>query len=330
MYTISNDVKVMFNMKSGGSALTGRNGMRIGVDLGGTKISATAIDDKGSLQTSLRISVPRGAYHATIEAVCDLVHDLESRFGRQAYVGLATPGAVDPVSGRLKNANATWLIGTAIHGDLAARLGRPVRIANDADCFALSEASDGAAAGESPVFGVILGTGVGGGIVVDGHLIHGPNAIAGEWGHNPLPRMTDAEHPGPACYCGRRGCIETFLSGPGLSADHAMATGTEPIDAASIAARAERGDAAATAALDRYLDRLGRALAGVINVVDPAVIVLGGGLSQIDRLYRDLPAALAPHVFTDQLLTRVRPPHHGDDSGVRGAARLWAADEMGA
>jgi fructokinase len=302
--------------------------MRIGIDLGGTKISAMAIDENGSTRKCLRVATPRGAYDATVAAVCGLVHDLEDAFGCQAHVGLATPGAIDPVTGRLKNANATWLIGTALHTDVANRLHRPVRIANDADCFALSEASDGAAAGESPVFGVILGTGVGGGIVVDGRILRGPNAIAGEWGHNPLPRMTDAERPGPACYCGRRGCIETFLSGPGLSADHAAATGGDRLDAARIAARADTGEPAATAAMERYLDRLGRALASVINVLDPAVIVLGGGLSRIDRLYRDLPAVLAPHAFTAHLVTEVRRPRHGDDSGVRGAARLWSAAEV--
>lgn len=301
--------------------------MRIGIDLGGTKISAMAIDQDGAARKCLRTATPRGAFEATIETMCDLVRDLETTLGGHAHVGVATPGAVDPITGRLKNANSTWLIGSALHTDLAARLNRPVRIANDADCFALSEASDGAGAGESPVFGVILGTGVGGGIVVDGHLVRGPNAIAGEWGHNPLPRMSDGERPGPPCYCGRHGCIETFLSGPGLSADHARGTGDAALDAESIAARAANGDTAAGAAMDRYLDRLGRSLAAVVNVLDPAVVVLGGGLSRIERLYRDLPAALAPHVFTDHLLTEVRPPRYGDDSGVRGAARLWSAEE---
>jgi len=301
--------------------------MRIGIDVGGTKIAATVRDGNGSTRTCSRVATPRGAYTATIDAICDLVHDLDARFGAALHVGVATPGAIDPVRGRITNANATWLIGTALHTDLAERLQRPVRIANDADCFALSEAGDGAAAGESPVFGVILGTGVGGGIVVNGALLHGPNAIAGEWGHNPLPRMTADEHPGPPCYCGRRGCIETFLSGPGLSADHARATGDTPVDAATVVGRAADDDAAAKAAMDRYLDRLGRALAGVVNVVDPAVIVLGGGLSHIDQLYTDLPAALAPHVFTTHLRTEVRPPRHGADSGARGAAQLWSAAE---
>jgi fructokinase len=329
MYTNSRDVKLMFGVEYDVSALTGRKAMRIGIDLGGTKISAMAIDQDGLPRKSLRVTTPRDSYDATINVICNLVHDLDEAFEDRAHVGLATPGAVDPVAGYVKNANATWLIGTAIHTDLARRLGRPVRIANDADCFALSEASDGAAAGESPVVGVILGTGVGGGIVVNGALLHGPNAIAGEWGHNPLPRMTGDEAPGPACYCGRRGCIETFLSGPALSADHARATGADAVDAETVAARADDGDAQAKAAMERYLDRLGRALAGVINVVDPTVVVLGGGLSRIERLYRDLPEVLAPHVFTDHLRTQIRPPRHGDDSGVRGAAHLWSAAEVG-
>lgn len=299
--------------------------MRIGVDLGGTKISAVVIDAGGQVHQRSRRATPRHDYPGSLAAVAGIVQDFESAAQARARVGVATPGALDPVAGTMKNANSTWLIGKPLHTDLAARLDRPLRLANDADCFALSEATDGAAAGNSPVFGVILGTGVGGGIVVDGRLLHGPNAIAGEWGHNPLPRMTAAEAPGPACYCGRQGCIETFLSGPGLTADYAAGGGAEGIAAADVAARAEAGEPAATAALERYLDRLGRALAGVVNVLDPAAIVLGGGLSNIARLYRDLPAAMAPHVFSDVVHTPIRPPRYGDDSGVRGAARLWDA-----
>ena len=299
--------------------------MRIGVDLGGTKISAVVIDAGGQVHQRTRRATPRHDYPGSLAAVAGIVQDFESAAQARARVGVATPGALDPVAGTMKNANSTWLIGKPLHTDLAARLDRPLRLANDADCFALSEATDGAAAGNSPVFGVILGTGVGGGIVVDGRLLHGPNAIAGEWGHNPLPRMTAAEAPGPACYCGRRGCIETFLSGPGLTADYAAGGGAEEVAAADVAARAEAGEPAATAALERYLDRLGRALAGVVNVLDPAAIVLGGGLSNIARLYRDLPAAMASHVFSDVVHTPIRPPRYGDDSGVRGAARLWDA-----
>ncbi len=304
--------------------------MRIGIDLGGSKIAAVALDAAGEVRQRLRRATPRHDYAGTIAAVAGLVHDLEAGAPGRTRVGVATPGAIDPGTGRLKNANSTWLIGAALHHDLAARLARPVRLANDADCFALSEARDGAAAGESPVFGVILGTGVGGGVVVNGQRLTGPNAIAGEWGHNPLPRMTAAEAPGPPCYCGRRGCIETFLSGPGLSADYAAGGGDAGVPAAAIAARADAGEAAAAAALERYVARLGRALAGVVNILDPAVIVLGGGLSNIDRLYSDLPGAMAPHVFSAHVRTDIRPPQHGDDSGVRGAARLWDADETGA
>jgi fructokinase len=301
--------------------------MRIGIDIGGTKISAVSIGSDGTPLEWVRTDTPYDAYDDTLATVCNLVRRLEMKFPQKACVGVGTPGAISPNTGRLKNANATWLIGRPVFADLAGRLERPLRLANDADCFALSEAVDGAGAGESPVFGVILGTGVGGGLVVEGRSLSGRNAIAGEWGHNPLPRMTPAETPGPSCYCGRRGCIETFLSGPALAADYAAHGGEAGTPAQDVARRAAAGDAAANAALDRYIDRLGRALGSVINIVDPAVVVLGGGLSNIARLYRDLPASLAPHVFTDRLLTEIRPPRHGDDSGVLGAARLWSAVE---
>jgi fructokinase len=301
--------------------------MRIGIDIGGTKISAVSVGLDGTAMEWVRTDTPRGAYDDTLDTVCNLVRRLETGFPQKVCVGVGTPGAISPTTGQLKNANATWLIGRPVFADLATRLERPLRLANDADCFALSEAVDGAGAGMSPIFGVILGTGVGGGLIVDGHLLSGRNAIAGEWGHNPLPRMTATESPGPLCYCGRRGCIETFLSGPALAADYAANGGETGMSAQDVAARAAAGDPAASTALDRYIDRLGRALAGVINVVDPAVIVLGGGLSNIARLYRDLPASLAPHVFTDSLLTEIRPPRHGDDSGVLGAARLWSTAE---
>ncbi|BAE51780.1 Transcriptional regulator/sugar kinase [Paramagnetospirillum magneticum AMB-1] len=232
-------------------------------------------------------------------------------------MGIGIPGTISPRTGLIKNANSTWLIGKPLDRDLETALGRPVRLANDADCFALSEATDGAGAGFDTVFGVILGTGVGGGIVAHGRLLSGPNAIAGEWGHNPLPWPEDAERPGPACYCGRSGCIETFLSGPGLARDHGGGLSAEQL--------ATSDDAAAGAALARYERRLARALAAVINVIDPHVIVLGGGLSKLDRLYRNVPALWEGFVFSDHVDTLLRPPRHGDSSGVRGAAWLWPA-----
>ena len=305
--------------------------MRLGIDLGGTKISALALDAAGSVRARRRIETPRGDYAATLSAICGLVQALESELlapgAPSARVGVGIPGTISPATGLVKNANSTWLIGQPLDRDLSDALDRPVRLANDADCFALSEACDGAAAGVSPVFGVILGTGVGGGLVVDGKLVTGPNAIAGEWGHNPLPQPTDAERPGPACYCGRFGCIETFLSGPGLARDYAENGGEEDADAAAVDRRAQDGEPAAEAALARYIDRLARALGTVINVLDPARIVLGGGVGQVQALYDELPGRLPAYVFSDRVDTRIVPPRHGDDSGVRGAAWLWSADE---
>jgi fructokinase len=296
--------------------------MRIGIDLGGTKIEGAALEAGGALVLRRRVATPAGDYAATIAAVVDLVRGIEAEAGRRGSVGVATPGALSPASGLMKNANSTCLIGRPFDRDLAAALGRPVRLANDANCFALSEASDGAAAGARTVFGVILGTGVGGGIVVDGQVLTGPNAIAGEWGHNPLPRPAPAELPGPPCYCGRHGCIETFLSGPGLAADHRRATGLD-IAAEAIVAAAAAADPAAEATLRRYEERLARALAGIVNILDPDVIVLGGGLSQIPILYETVPALWLEHIFSDAVATRLVPPRHGDSSGVRGAAWLW-------
>lgn len=293
--------------------------MRIGVDLGGTKTEAVALGGGGALLARERVASPRGDYGATIRVVRDLVEGLEARLGGRGTVGIGIPGTISPSSGLVKNANSTWLIGRAFHSDLAAALGREIRLANDADCFALSEATDGAGAGAATVFGVILGTGVGGGLVVDGRLVGGPNAIAGEWGHNPLPWPRDEERPGPACYCGKAGCIETFLSGPGLARDFLAATGRE----ATAAAICAEGSAESEAALARYEERLARALATVINVVDPHVVVLGGGMSKVGRLYARLPALLARWVFSDRVETRLLPPRHGDSSGVRGAAWLW-------
>src|SRR5262245_55703202 len=290
--------------------------MRIGVDLGGTKIEAIALAHDGRVAHRRRIPTPRDDYAATLEAVAGLVEELERRVGGRVPVGIGTPGAVSPATGLMKNANSVWFNDRPLAADLERRLGRRLRFANDANCFALSEARDGAAAGARAVFGVIVGTGTGGGLVVDGRIWTGPNAIAGEWGHNALPWPRDGEWPGPACYCGRTGCIETFLSGPGLGRDYGG-------PAQDIAARAARGEPAAEASLARYEERMARALASVINVVDPDVIVLGGGLSNLARLYETVPRLWSRWVFSDRVDTRLARPVHGDASGVRGAAWLW-------
>jgi fructokinase len=300
--------------------------VRIGVDLGGTKIEAIAIDRQGGVLGRRRVPTPRGDYEASLRSIAALVTGLEGSPGKRARVGVGMPGAISPATGLVKNANSVWLNGRPLAEDLARLLPRPLRFANDANCFALSEAVDGAAAGARSVFGVIVGTGTGGGIVMDGRVWTGPNAIAGEWGHNPLPWPGDDERPGPACYCGRRGCIETFLSGPGLAADHEAATG-EAIEPDRIVARAGAGDPRAEASLRRYEDRMARALASVINVLDPEVIVLGGGLSNLARLYESLPRLWPRYVFSDRVDTHLRPPRHGDSSGVRGAAWLWGPEE---
>lgn len=298
--------------------------MRIGVDLGGSKIEAIALGSEGVELDRRRVATPPGSYEGTLRAIRDLVEGVESDLGERGTVGICTPGAISPATGLLKNSNSVCLNGRPILRDLEALLDRPLRLANDADCFALSEAMDGAARSAPVVFGVILGTGVGGGIVVQGRIVHGPNAIAGEWGHNPLPGPEPGEWPGPPCYCGRTGCIETFLSGPGLARDHAEATG-ETIAAPEIAARAAAGVPAAEASLTRYEARLARALASVINVLDPHVIVLGGGMSNVARLYESVPRLWTRSVFSDRVDTRLVPPVHGDSSGVRGAAFLWPA-----
>ena len=299
--------------------------MRIGIDLGGTKIEGIVMAADSRVLHRERVATPRGHYAGTLEALSALVSKLEAAVGATALpVGIGTPGAVSRGTGRMKNCNSTCLNDRPFPQDMAARLGREVRVANDADCLALSEARDGAAAGAATVFGVILGTGVGGGIAVRGELLSGPNAIAGEWGHNPLPAPRDAERPGPRCYCGRSGCIETWLSGPGLSADHERYCGVL-LPAAEIAARAEAGEGACVASLARYEERLARALATVVNLLDPEVIVLGGGVSRIARLYEQVPLRWTPHVFSDRVDTRLVPAQHGDSSGVRGAAWLWPA-----
>ncbi len=300
--------------------------MRIGIDLGGTKIEGVALDEAGAVLARRRVATPRGDYDQTLAAVAELVRALEQQTGQAGSVGLGMPGAISPATGLVKNANSTWLIGHPLDRDLSALLRRPVRVANDANCFALSEAVDGAGAGARVVFGVIVGTGTGGGVVVDRKVLTGPNAIAGEWGHNPLPWPSPQEWPGPACYCGKTGCVETFLSGPGLARDYRESTG-EAVEAPEIAARAERGDPAAGQALERYEDRMARALAVVLDVLDPDVVVLGGGMSQLQRLYANVPRLWQKWTFSDRVDTRLRPPAHGDSSGVRGAAWLWGPGE---
>ncbi len=298
--------------------------IRIGIDLGGTKIEVIALDHSGQELFRTRIATPRD-YDGTLQAIRQLVETADARTGHRGSVGIGMPGAISPVTGLVKNANSTWLIGHPIDKDLERLLARPVRLMNDANCFALSEAIDGAGKNAGIVFGVILGTGVGGGIVVDRKVLDGAQTICGEWGHNPLPRPADHERPGPACYCGRRGCIETFLSGPGMQRDHEAVTGAV-VSTHDIVARAQDGDRQAQATLDRYVERLGRALASVVNILDPHVIVLGGGMSQLPDLADAAEQAIRPHVFTDEVTTRVVLNEHGDSSGVRGAAWLGAQD----
>lgn len=295
--------------------------LRIGVDLGGSKIEIIALDRDGRELLRERVATPQGDYRATVMAVADLVEAAEREVGAggtAARVGIGIPGAESFASGLIKNANSTCLIGKPLRRDLQARLQREVRMANDANCFALSEAIDGAGAGAQVVFGVILGTGVGGGIVIDGKVLTGANAIAGEWGHNPMP----GEHHREPCYCGRRGCVELYLSGPGLAADHRRVTGADS-SAIAIAQDAAADDDACETTLQRYEARLARALAQVINILDPDVIVLGGGLSNMDRLYENVPRLWGEHVFSDQVATKLLKHRHGDSSGVRGAAWLW-------
>jgi fructokinase len=299
--------------------------MRIGIDLGGTKIEGIAIADDGSERLRRRIPAPRGDYTSTLAAVTGLVRDIERELAVEGTVGVGIPGTISQATGRIKNANSTWLNGTTLSEDLSRMLDRPIRLANDANCFALSEATDGAGAGAGVVFGVIIGTGTGGGVVVDRRVLTGANGVAGEWGHNPLPAPRDGESPGPSCYCGRSGCIETFLSGPALARDYTV-TGGACVTAQEIAARAAGGEARAIAALERYEERLARALGSVINLIDPDVVVLGGGLSNISRLYDRVPLLWGPYVFSDRIATRLARAVHGDSSGVRGAAWLWERD----
>jgi fructokinase len=297
-------------------------GLRIGIDLGGTKIEAIALDAAGAVRLRQRVPTPAGDYDAILDAVAGLVAETERSLGEESTIGIATPGALSMRTGLIKNSNSTALNGKPLDRDLESRLGRPVRLENDANCFALSEAVDGAAADARVVFGVILGTGVGGGLVVGRSLIGGRNRIAGEWGHNPLPWPREDESPGAPCYCGRTGCIETFLSGAGLAREYHRQGGGEA-RAEDIAAAAARGDIAASAALDLYEDRLARSLAAIINILDPDAIVLGGGLSNIARLYTRVPPLLERYAFSDAIDTPIRRAKHGDSSGVRGAAWLW-------
>jgi fructokinase len=295
---------------------------RIGIDLGGTKIEGVMLGPDDAVLSNRRVGSPRGDYAASIEAIAEMVAAIEADAGVRGSIGIGAPGSISPVTGQSQGSNSTWLNGRNILTDLTARLGRPVRIANDANCFALSEACDGAGAGSRSVFGIIIGTGCGGGVVFDGKLVDGPNAIGGEWGHNPLPWARDDEHPGPVCWCGRAGCLEQWVSGTGLAADHLRRTG-ETTTADAIAALAAAGDVAARETLARHADRLARGIAHVVNLIDPEVIVLGGGLSKLTGLYTDLPRLAAPFVFAAAPRITIRPPRWGDASGVRGAARLW-------
>jgi len=292
--------------------------LRIGVDLGGSKIELLALDPQGHERYRKRVPTPRGDYGATLKTITALVGECEEALGARGTVGVGIPGALSFATGRIKNANSTCLIGRPFKQDLEEALGREVQMANDANCFALSEATDGAGRGAQVVFGAILGTGVGGGVVVGGRVLVGPNSIAGEWGHNPLPLPRESDLPPPACYCGRQGCVEAFLSGPALARDAGVG-----IEAPQIVARAANGDARCEAALARYDERLARSLAIVINILDPDVIVLGGGLSNMDRLYANVPRLWLPYVFSDLVSTRLERHVHGDSSGVRGAAWLW-------
>lgn len=293
--------------------------MRLGVDLGGTKVEIVALGDDGGVLLRQRCATPTG-YEATIAAIAGLVEGAEAQLGARGSLGIGIPGSLSPATGLVRGANSQALNGRPLREDLEARLGRAVRISNDANCLAMSEAADGAGAGFETVFAVIIGTGVGGGIVTRGRILDGRNRVAGEWGHTPLPWMRAGEHPGLLCWCGQHGCLETVLSGPALAAD---ADGPGARDASALPARAAAGDAVAAAALARHADRLARALAMVVNILDPDVIVLAGGLSNMAHLYVEVPRLMPRHVFSDHAQTPVLRAKHGDSSGVFGAARLW-------
>jgi fructokinase len=306
--------------------------IRIGIDLGGTKIEGIALSDAGDELFRQRVATPQGDYEATLQSIVDLIRLIEQEVGEQGSIGIGTPGALSPASGLLRNSNSVCMNAKPVLTDLQALLQREIRIANDANCFALSEATDGAAKDASVVFGVIVGTGTGAGVVIDKKVLLGANAIAGEWGHNPLPWPRERELPGPECYCGKRGCIETWLSGPGLVRDHELhnnaaagkaSSDTGVIDAEVLVKKVRSGDAAAIATFQRYEHRMARSLAHVINILDPDVIVLGGGMGNIKRLYKNVPAIWDDYIFSDVVNTRLLAPLHGDSSGVRGAAWLW-------
>jgi fructokinase len=295
---------------------------RIGIDLGGTKIEIAALSPSGETLYQHRVLTPKGDYAAGLACIAQLIENAESALDARATIGIGMPGSLSPASNLVRNANSTWLNGKPLSEDLQRLTGRELRFANDANCFALSEARDGAGVDASSVFGVILGTGCGGGIVIDGKLLTSANAVAGEWGHNPLPWLGTSERPEPSCWCGRTGCNELWLSGSGIERDHVSVTGNT-LSAESISGLAQSGDVAATATLSRHASRLGRGLASVINLLDPDVIVLGGGLSKMTHLYEQLPGLMMPFVFSDVLTTKIAAPVHGDASGVRGAAWLW-------
>lgn len=300
--------------------------IRVGLDLGGTKIAAIALNMAGTVVFERRIATPRDDYTQTIRALGALTQAAEAATAAYACVGIGIPGSISPHSGLVQNANSTWLNGKPLKADIETALARPVRLANDANCLAMSEAHDGAAAGAASVFAIILGTGCGGGMVINRALHQGHHSIAGEWGHTPLPWPDADEYPGPECWCGKTGCLETWLSGPGLSRDHHQITGAT-MTAEQIATAAANGDSAATKTLDRHVGRLARGVAAVLGIVDTDIVVIGGGLSAMAHLYERLPDLVARHVFTGHFTTDIRPAAHGDASGVRGAARLWAADE---
>jgi len=303
--------------------------MRIGIDLGGTKIEGIALDEQGNELLRKRVDTPQHSYTRTVQAIIDLITHLESETGQQGTIGMGIPGAISPATGLVKNANSTWLIGQPLLHDLEQQLSRQIKIENDANCFVVSESTDGAAQGAEVVFGVIVGTGTGGGVYIRGHSIVGANAIGGEWGHNPLPWPNEDEYPGRDCYCGKKGCIETWLSGPGFAYDHHMSSGQD-LNSREIVQLAEQGDSLAEASLERYEHRMAKSLASVINILDPEIIVLGGGMSNVTRLYTNVPKLWASYVFSDRVDTRLVPPQHGDSSGVRGAAWLWNEDSSSA
>jgi fructokinase len=302
--------------------------IRIGIDLGGTKIEGIALSDAGEELYRHRIPTPQGDYDATLQSIVGLIKQIESAAGEQGSIGICTPGSLSPTTGLLRNSNSVCMNGKPVMTDLQEILKREIRVANDANCFALSEATDGVAKDAAAVFGVIIGTGTGAGIVIDKKVLLGPNAIAGEWGHNPLPWPHDFELPGPECYCGKLGCIETWLSGPGILRDHELHN-NEFVDAEELDNRARFGDEEAEETLQRYEDRMARSLAHVINILDPDAIVLGGGMGNIERLYKNVPALWGEYVFSDAVATQLLPPIYGDSSGVRGAAWLWNNRGMG-